>query len=162
LREGSADRGGEGAAGVTDDDRLVLFVPVAGVLADGTIPPLVPGSAIVGEEPKSIGDRLLVYYAAGETRDEGDHPNPYAARAALAAARLRNRLPTTERAILPAIMLEPVARLRREATGPTPLIELFENENGAAERARAWLSRWLGVPEEDLHEQLARRSPGGG
>ena len=46
---------------MTDDERLVLFVPVAGVLADAAVPPLTPGSAIVGEEPESIGARLLVY-----------------------------------------------------------------------------------------------------
>ncbi|QIN81091.1 hypothetical protein GBA65_21900 (plasmid) [Rubrobacter marinus] len=159
LRMGSAERSGEGAAGAAADERLVLFVPVAGVLADGTIPPLVPGSAIVGEEPGSIGDRLLVYYVAGEARNDKDLPKPYAARAALAAARLRNRIPTAERAILPAIMLEPVARLRLEATGPTTVIEPIEDEYGAVERARASLSRWLGVPEEDLDGQLARRSP---
>ncbi|MDP9477487.1 MAG: hypothetical protein M3R38_17685 [Actinomycetota bacterium] len=154
-REGPAGRGGEGAAGVTDDERLVLFVPVAGVLADGAVPPLTPGSAIVGEEPESIGDRLTVYYAAGKA----DDPKPYAARAALAAGRMKNGLPTTDRAILPAIMLEPVARLRFEAPGPTPAIELLEDENGAAGRARASLSRWIGIPEEDLDEQLAQRSP---
>ncbi len=145
-REGPAYRGGEGASGVTDDERLVLFVPVAGVLADGAVPPLTPGSAIVGEEPESIGDRLLLYYATGKA----DDPEPYAARAALAAGRLKNRLPTTDRAILPAIMLEPVARLRLEAPGSTSAIELLEDENGAADRARASLSRWIGVPEEDL------------
>ena len=91
---------------------------------------------------------------------KADVPKPYAARAALAAARLKRRLPTTERAILPAIMLEPVARLRPEATGPTPVIEPIEDENGAAERARASLSRSIGVPEEDLDGQLAQRSRG--
>ncbi len=154
-REGPAGRGGVGAAGVTDDERLVLFVPVAGVLADGAVPPLTPGSAIVGEEPESIGDRLLLYYAAGKA----DDPEPYAARAAFAADNLKVRLPTTDRAILPAIMLEPVARLRLEAPGPTPAIELLEDKNGTVGRARASLSRWIGIPEEDLDEQLAQRSP---
>ena len=157
-REGSAGRGMERAARATDDDGLLLFVAVAGVLADGAVPPLVPGSAIVGEEPESIGDRLLVYYAAGDPH-RADEPEPYAARAALAAGRLKNRLPTAERAMLPAIMLEPVARLRLEATGSDPIIEPFEDENGTAERARASLSRWLGVPEEDLDEHLAQRPP---